>query len=298
MHLQTLFKLLRSPRKAFIVLGSKHLLNWIPDSLYLRIAYYCEMGSILHLKAPVNYTEKIQWVKLYDRRPEYNTYVDKYEVRDYIKQRIGADYLIPLIDVYDHPDNIDWSSLPNRFVLKCTHGSSMNIICTDKEQLDEAQTKLQLSHWMHVNLFWLGREWAYKDVKPRIICEAFISDNTQTPHDYKVICFNGKPHLIEIHTDRFGEHTLDFYSLDWRHMDYVDGYPSCHHNIEKPPVLDEMLRLSEQLATGTCISRIDWYYVSGKLFFGEITLYEASGFPRAYKSDANLYLGNQIQLPQ
>lgn len=288
----------QNPKRIFPALGKNGFLNWIPDESYLKIAFYCETGKKLDLKNPLTFNEKLQWIKLYDRKPEYVTYVDKYAVRDYIKRTIGDEYLIPLIGVYNTVDEIPWGELPNQFVLKCTHGSKSNIICTDKNTLDIANSKKQLAQWMKKNWYWYGREWPYKNLKPQIVCEEFISEDNKIPNDYKIMCFNGKAKLIELHIDRFGDHTQDFYDINWDKTGISQGNTRSNKTIEKPSCLKEMLDYSEVLAKDTYHVRIDWYEVSGKLYFGEITLFDASGFDPFDNTEDNLMLGSWINLDQ
>jgi len=287
---------IKSPRKLIRALGTKNLLNWIPDKPYLKLVYWGEMGKRLNIKNPRTFNEKLQWIKLYDRKTEYTKYVDKYEVRSYISQTIGDEYLIPLLGVYNSVDEINFDKLPNQFVLKCTHGSHCNIICTNKDELNIEDAKKQLRKWMKKNWFWFGREWPYKNVTPRIICEAFISDNDKPPIDYKVMCFNGKAKLIEVHIDRFGVHKQDFYTIDWEKTEISQGQNRSEILIEKPPVLEEMIRLSELLAKDIFHVRIDWYVVNSKLFFGEITFFDASGFCRFDSEEDDLMIGGWIDL--
>src|SRR5690554_2911549 len=183
--INALFNLVKKPRKIIKVLGDKGLLNWIPDKHYLKLVYWGETGKKLNIKDPKTFNEKLQWLKLHDRKPEYSIYVDKYAVRSYIAKTIGKKYLIPLIVVYDSVEEIDWASLPDKFVLKCTHGSGSNIICPDKNKLDMEEAKKKLQKWMNKNWYWFGREWPYKKVKPRIICEELIKKkNGGLPYDY------------------------------------------------------------------------------------------------------------------
>lgn len=295
--IKTALNLLKQdPKKTFPALGRNGVFNWMPDKLYLQIMYYCETGKKLNLDNPVTFNEKLQWLKLYDRKPEYIIYADKFAIRDYIKQTIGEEYLIPLIDVYDRVEEIPWDELPDRFVLKCTHGSGCNIICTDKSKLNIEEAKTKLNKWMKYNYYYSGREWVYKKVPPRIICEEFISDTNETPDDIKVLCFNGKAKLIEVHMNRFGNnHTQDFYDITWSKTDISQGNIS-NLTKEKPLYFEEMISLSELLAKNKYHVRIDWYEVNGKLYFGEITFFDGSGLYPFDNEKDNLMLGSWIDL--
>lgn len=287
---------IKNPLKIIRTLGVKGWLNGIPDEIYLKLLYWGEMGKKLNLDNPKTFNEKIQWLKLYDRKPEYVKYVDKYEVRDYIRKTIGEKYLIPLIGKYEKVEEIDWDGLPDQFVLKCNHGSGCNVICEDKSKLDIVSAKIDLNHWLKQSWYWFGREWPYKEIEPKIICEKFISDTDTTPDDYKVLCFNGKAKLIEVHIDRFNGHKVDFYDMQWNKTTISKKVCMSDKLRDQPDCLEEMIRLSEQLSENMRFSRIDWFVVKKKLYFGEITLYESSGLC-PYDNEADDYmLGGWIDL--
>lgn len=281
-------------------IGMKGLLNWLPDKLFLQIIFWGRTGYRLDLKNPKTFNEKLQWLKLYHRNPEYSLYADKYAVRKYISDTIGDKYLIPLIGVYNCVEEIDWSVLPNKFVLKCTHGSNANIICKDKNKLNIIEAKKKLRRWMNKNWYWFGREWIYKNIKPRIICENFISDSDKIPDDYKVLCFNGKAKVIGVHIDRFGPHYMDYYDRKWQkttithHREFCGGMSNFTY--EKPKNFEKMLQLSELLAFGIPHVRIDWFIVRDQLYFGEITLFEGSGFVNFSNEEDDCLLGSWINL--
>ena len=289
---------LRSPRKLIKGLGTLGWFNWLPDKPYLKLVYWGETSKKLNLDAPVTYNEKLQWLKLYDRKPEYIKYADKYTVRSYISETIGEQYLIPLLGVYDSVEEINWDSLPNQFVLKCTHGSGCNIICTDKDKLKIEVSKIKLNKWMKRNWYWFGREWPYKNIKPRIICETFISETDNTPDDYKVLCFNGKAKLVGVHIDRYGNHKLDNYDRQWEKTTIARDGPMSNFVYEKPKQFEKMIQLSELLASNMNHVRIDWFIVRDKLYFGEITLYEASGFDHFDNKEDDYLLGSWIDLKE
>lgn len=295
--ISALYNLAKKPRKVLRVLGDKGLLNWIPDKQYLKLVYWGETGKRLNIIDPKSFNEKLQWLKLNDRKPEYRIYVDKYAVRSYIAETIGEEYLIPLIGVYDKVEEIDWDSLPDKFVLKCTHGSGSNIICPDKNKLNIEEAKKKLKKWMNKNWYWFGREWPYKDIKPKIICEEFISDSKDIPDDYKILCFNGKAKLIEVHIDRYGDHRQDFYDLNWNKTTISQNPPKSDIVYKKPNKFDEMIKLSEILAANMVHVRIDWFIVKDKLYFGEITFYDGSGFVSFDDYNDDLLLGSWINLP-
>ncbi len=297
--LKTAIELAKSPQKLLLPAGQNGLLKFCPDRAYLKAVFKAETGYALDLNHPKTYNEKLQWIKLYDRKPEYIVYADKYRVRDYVAKRLGEKYLVPLIGMYKKAEDIPWNELPNRFVLKCNHASGTNIICKDKNELDIVSTVKQLNAWLKKNAFWGAREWCYKNIEPCIICEEFIeTQDGNTPDDYKFMCFNGVPRLIQVHHDRYGDHTLDYYTPEWKKADLqrIDADVS-EHNVEKPDKLDEMLSIAKELSKDMYYARIDLYYVNNKIYFGEITLYPTGGFSTFTRYEDDLLLGSYIKLP-
>lgn len=297
--IKTALSLCRTPGKLILAAGRNGLLNFLPDELYLKAVFKAETGYPLHLDDPKTYNEKLQWIKLYDRKPEYTLYADKYSVRSFVAEQIGAEYLVPLIGVYENSKEIPWEKLPDRFVLKCSHASGYNIICKDKRELNIQEAYKSLDQWLRKNAYWSAREWCYKDIKPRIICEEFIETNDgNTPDDYKFMCFNGEPKLIQVHHDRYGHHTLDYYTPDWQKSDLkrIDAEKSLA-TVEKPGKLDEMLSIARTLSKNLYYARIDLYYASQHVYFGEITLYPTGGFSTFSNFEDDLILGSYIRLP-
>ena len=294
----TALSLLKSPSKMILPMGQNGLLKFIPDKLYLKLAFKAEMGYPLNLEHPKTYNEKMQWLKIYDRKPEYILYADKYLVRDYIANKIGSKYLVPLIGVYKSSSEIPWDSLPAQFVLKCNHASGTNIICTDKSKLDYSAVSEQLDRWLRYNAYWRGREWCYKDIEPCIICEEFIgTDEGQTPDDFKFMCFNGEPRLIQVHHDRYGDHTLDFMDIHWNKTGIVQGPKNSDKEISKPDTFEEMLGIAKTLAKDMYYARVDLYSMNHNVKFGEITMYPTSGFSPFEKMETDNLLGSWIRLP-
>lgn len=289
-------KIIDNPRLIIKILGDKKFFNFLPDKIYLKLVYWGETGKRLNLKNPKTYNEKLQWLKLYDRKKEYIQYVDKYEVREFISKTIGEEYLVPLIAVYDTIEEIPWDKLPQKFVLKCTHGSKSNIVCQNKAKLDINLAIKKLKRWMKKNWYWFGREWPYKHVKPRIIVEKYLMDNII---DYKILCFNGVPKLIQIHQNRdTSDYTMDYYTTDWEKTNIVKtGVKTDETIIEKPENLPEMLKIAEILSKNTYFARIDLYNVGNKIYFGEITLFPTSGFAGLAREEDELLLGSWINLP-
>lgn len=293
-----LFVILKNPLKLIRLLGSRGLFNWIPDRAYLKLIYFCETRKKLNLFNPTRFNEKLQWLKLNDRQSEYNVLVDKYAVRDHIKNLIGEQYLIPLINVFNHVDEIDWSTLPHQFVLKCTHGSHCNIICTDKSKLNINEAKQKLSRWMQQSWYWFGREWVYKNVTPRIICEQYMGSLDNVPNDYKIMCFGGVPKIVQVHRKTIsGEHSIDFYGTDGKLLPIrKKGFNNS--SIENLDInqFKEMLDLARILSEGKIYLRTDFYMVHERIFFGELTFFDSSGFIDFEPEESNVYLGSLIDL--
>lgn len=296
--LKTAISLAKTPQKLLLPAGQNGLLNFVPDRVYLRAVFQAETGYALDLDHPKTYNEKLQWIKLYDRKPEYIVYADKYRVREYIRKTIGEEYLIPLIGKYNKADQIPWESLPDQFVLKCNHASGTNIICKDKSIMDRESVVKQLDMWLKKNVFWGGREWCYKEIEPCIICEEFLgSKDGMTPDDYKIMCFNGIPKLIQVHHDRYGDHTLDFMDTNWVRTNIVQGPKNSVHEIPKPNTLGEMLEIARVLSKDMIYARIDLYSVDDSVKFGEITMYPTSGFCVFDDPNTDILLGKWIRLP-
>lgn len=291
--------LVKNPYFICPYLGRFGLLNWIPDDLYLKCCFRAYMGSKLNLENPQTFNEKLQWLKLYDRNPAYTQLVDKYAVREYIKKTIGEEYLIPLLGVWDSFDEINFDKLPNQFVLKCNHDSGSVIICKDKKSFDIDSARKQLSKALHTNAYPIYKEWPYKNVKPRIIAEKYMEDNSGGLQDYKILCFGGMPKLIEFHHGRFTEnHVQEFYDFNWILQSFNQvGYQISNKPSDKVDCLDEMYHLSKILAKDIPHVRVDWYVSNKKLYFGEMTFFDSSGFDPIYPEEWDYTLGSWIQLP-
>lgn len=270
----------------------------IPDGLYLRIAYRMVTGKSLHLNPPITYNEKLQWLKLNNRLDEYTSMVDKYEVRKFIEERVGEGYLIPTLGVWDRPEDIDFDSLPDEFVLKCTHDCGGLIICRDKTKLDREAAKKKLSKCLKHNFYYQGREWPYKNVKPRIYAEKYMSDpNEEQLSDYKVFCFNGVPKIIQVDYDRYTGHKRQFFDTEWNRMDVSFHFHSdTKKRIAKPSVLEEMLELAKKLSAGFPHLRTDFYIIGNKLYVGEMTFFHGTGFGRWWPESFDAEMGSWLDL--
>lgn len=283
----------------FLLLSSLSLFKDMNDEEYLKKLFKCHMKRELNLDNPQTFNEKLQWLKLYDRKPEYTTMVDKYAVKKYVADIIGEEYIIPTLGVWNHFDEIDFDKLPNQFVLKCTHDSGGIVICKDKNKLDLKSAKKKIEKCLKRNYYWSSREWPYKDVKPRIIAEKFLSDEGKEElSDYKVLCFNGEPKIVEVHKGRFnGQHTADNYDISWNKTD-IEQYdlPKSDEIMPKPAFLEEMLHLSKLLSKNLIHVRVDWYFTNDRLYFGELTFYDGSGYNQ-FCGNADEFLGSLIKLP-
>ena len=298
---QSIKKFLTNPGLLFLALGHRGMFNWIPDDIYLRFAYRIRMGKKLNLDNPQTFNEKLQWLKLYDRKPEYTTMVDKYEAKQWVASRIGEEYIIPTLGIWDHFGEIDFEALPNQFVLKCTHDSGGLIICRNKATLDKVKAKKKLDQCLRNNYFWGMREWPYKNVKPRIIAEQYMEDSvTKDLRDYKIFTFDGVAKALFIATDRGaeGETKFDFFDADFKHLPFTNGHPNADIQPKKPETFEKMIELAAKLSKGIPEVRMDFYEVDGRTYFGEMTFSHWSGMVPFDPEKWDNIFGNWIKLPE
>ncbi len=258
------------------------LLTLLPDRMYIALKYWYHFKKLPHLHNPKTYNEKLQWLKLHDRENKYTQMVDKCEAKKYIESVAGAEYVIPTLGVWNHYSDIDFSKLPQRFVLKCTHDSGGVFVCKNKNDINHAELETFFEEHLSRNYFYEGREWPYKNVKPRIIAEEYLEDSKSSDlKDYKVFVFNGKSRLIFIASERQSEDEetkFDFYDTEFKDLNIQNGHPNANRNIEKPQNFQEMLDVAEKLAHGIAHLRVDFYVVDEKLYVGELTFSHWSGF--------------------
>lgn len=256
------------------------MLRFIPDKVYIQIYYFCRFKKLINWKAPKTYNEKLNWLKIYDRNPKYTKLVDKYEVKDYVSKLIGNEYIIPTLGIWEKFDDINFETLPNQFVLKCTHDSEGIVIVKDKQKMNIKEAKKKIEDAMKFNFFYIGREWPYKNIKPRIIAEQYMEDKKYGElRDYKFFCFDGEPKAMFIASDRSkGETKFDYFDLEFNNLGIKQHYPNSTQNVDKPINFDKMIELSKQISKKFKHARIDFYEVNGKVYFGEITFYHFSGF--------------------
>ena len=274
--------MLKSDRSTFMAAIIQNFFGWLPDKTYLQLLYRFKMGHRLDLNHPKTFTEKIQWLKLYNRRPEYTLMVDKYAVKKYVADIIGEKYIIPTLGVWDKPEDIDWDALPNEFVLKTTHGGGSGgvVICKDKKTFDRNKAILTLRDSMNGDIYRSLREWPYKDVKKRVLAEKYMApkDMVNNPiydlSDYKFFCFNGEPKYCQVIRDRHSKESIDFYDMNWRHQEFVGLNPIASNGINpvpRPLLLDDMICICHKLSKNMKLVRIDMYVIDNRIYFGEIT---------------------------
>lgn len=274
------------------------------EALYLKTRFRLEMGYSLDLKNPKTFSEKIQWLKLYNRRPEYTTMVDKYAVKDYVTEKIGADYVIPTLGVWNTPEEIEWDKLPDRFVLKTTHGGGSGgvVICRDKAKLDKQKVTEKLRASLRQDIAYYSCEWPYKNVPRRIIAEEYLdpSPNLKDLYDYKFFCFDGEVKFFKIDFDRQTNHHANYYDRNGVLLPFGEALfpPKPQVIIKKPENFDKMISIAELLSAGIPLLRVDLYNVNGKIYFGELTFFPASGMENYEPMAWDMRIGDMLELPK
>lgn len=260
----------------------KILLRFFPvllsDKAIINIKYKLVFHRKLNLKHPETFNEKLHWLRFYGYQKLYCTLADKYTVREYVKEKIGEKYLIPLIQVYNDPATIDFNQLPSSFVFKLAYGSGWNIICTNKNKLNIKKCIQQLKTWQKSDYYRLGREKQYKGIPPRILCEQFIGEKEEVPEDYKFFCFDGQPHFIQVDISRFKNHRRIIYDTKWNRLPIKYCFSNEVEDIPCPDNLQEMLEIAQKLSAGQSFVRVDLYSVNHRIYFGELTLTPGNGF--------------------
>lgn len=292
-----LMRVIKNPSLLYVYASKYCEFKWVNDKTHLKLLYKGCFGQKLDLKNPKLFNEKLQWLKLYDRKPEYVQLVDKYEVKKYISKTLGAEYVIPTVGVWDNAKDIDFDSLPDKFVLKCTHDSHSVVICTDKRKLDIEYCRKKLNQALKRNYFYDGRQWPYKNVKPRIIAEQYMADNLR---NYKQFCFESAPRMILVCSERLKNNEVkeDFYNEAWNHLDaHKLEYNNSNFSIQRPKQYELIRELTIKLAEKIPSARIDFYEINEKTYFGEITFYSTNGFEKIKPEEWNLEFGEWIKLP-
>lgn len=285
--------------KVFYILSKTGVFNGLDDESYIRLVWRRHFRTKLNLAEPRTFNEKLQWLKLNDRRPIYTTLVDKYEVKSYVADIIGEKYVIPTLGVWDTFDEIDFSILPEQFVLKCTHDSGSVIVCKDKNKFDYKNAKHIIDGGLSKNYYYRGREWPYKEVKPRVIAEPYMQDQVCGElRDYKFYCFNGVPRMMFVATGRASKRLcFDFFDMEYNHLPIKQCRPNAPVLPEKPETFDRMVEFSKVLSMGLPHIRVDFYEMNHQLYFGELTLYDSSGFGPFEPDRWDAILGEYIELP-
>jgi len=270
------------------------------DKCYIKLMFRLRAGYCLNLTNPQTFNEKLQWLKLYYRTPEQTKMVDKYAVKSYVNEKIGEEYTIATLGVWDSFDDIDFNLLPNKFVLKTTHDQGGVVVCIDKATFNYAQAKTKLTYHLKRNFYLKFREWPYKNVKPRIIAEEFIGDGEMDLKDYKFYCFNGKAKILFIASGRGGRQTnFDFYDIDFNHLDIKrPNTVQSKEGNKIPENYRKMVELAETLSGNFPHVRVDFYNLEGKIYFGELTFYTGSGMKPFYPKKWDYTFGSWIDLGQ
>lgn len=295
-------KMLTDPAIRLGYMQRMGLTDFIPDRRFISMRFERALNKKLSFDAPVTFNEKLQWLKLYDRKPEYTVMVDKYAVKQYVADSIGEEYIIKNLGVWDSPDKIDFDALPESFVLKCNHNSGLGMcICRDKSKLDIFKTRKELKKGLKQDYYLTGREWPYKDVPRKIIAEPFLKSDEGGLIDYKIHCFNGAPKFVLVCCDRFSKSGLteDFYTPTWEHMNVKrPNIPNAEKTIPKPEKLEEMLVLAEKLARNIPFVRVDFYFTDDRIYFSELTFFPASGFVSFEPEEWDNTFGEWLALPR
>ena len=293
-------KAINNPYYAFELVLNQ-LAKYVNDRSFVKWKYYLTFHKKLNLNNPRSYSEKLQWLKLFDQHDEYTQMVDKCEAKKFVASIIGEEYIIPTYGVYDKFEEIDFASLPQQFVLKCTHNSGGVFVCKDKSVFDIEGARKQVNKWLRKNPYWKNREYPYKNVKPRIIVEQYMEDESGYElKDYKFFCFNGEVKCLFVASDRGKddeETKFDFYDLEWNLLPFTNGHPNSNKMMKKPENYDKMVEISERLSQGIPHVRVDLYNINGHIFFGELTFFHWSGLMPFNPPEWDYNLGSYLQLP-
>ncbi|MCH5228540.1 MAG: glycosyl transferase [Muribaculaceae bacterium] len=290
-------ELIKNPNKLF-----SHILSFISpllsDRIYIILRYWNRTDNFPNLNNPQSFNEKLQWLKLNNRNPLYTKLVDKNLVKDHVSKIIGNDFIIKTLKVYNNPDEINYEELPDKFVMKCTHDSGGIIICKDKKNIDKNSISRKLNKNLKKNFYLWGREWPYKNVEKKIIVEEFIDNYSEDIKDYKFFCFDGEPKFLKVDYDRFKNHRANYYDLDWNLLTYGEKVcpPDFNHVEEKPDNFDLMIEIVKKLSKGFPFIRVDLYNVKGKIYFGELTFFPASGMGKWIEPEQDLEIGKFLKL--
>jgi len=285
-------------RKIYLSFVKKLL--FLPQKTYVKYNYEYYSGRKLDFKKPATFNDKIQWLKVFYHKEILHKLVDKYAVRDYVKNKVGPHILKELYGVYEKPSEVNFDELPNQFVLKGAHGFHLNLIVKDKSELNLPRTKLLLNKWMHKNNYRNGKEWAYKNIKPRIISEKYLEEfGQEVINDYKFFCFNGTPKFIQVDMERGIEDLRCYYDLNWQKLPFTtEKNEFFEGEVEKPENLKEMIEVAQKLAVDFPFVRVDLYNINGNILFGEMTFYPTDGRKKFIPDEYNKIIGDYLKLPK
>lgn len=301
-------KLLVDKQYRFGVLTDKEICkySWLNDVEFTKRKWKNFFGKELNLDNPKTFNEKIQWLKLFYHEPMYVPMVDKYEAKSFVSDRIGSEYIVPNYGVWNKFDEIDFSLLPDQFVLKCTHDSGGLVVVRNKKNLNMIDAKKKIDNCLHKNFFWHGREWQYKDIKPRIIAEKLLCDDQENPDmdtgltDYKFFCFNGEPQFLYVSKglENHSTASISFLTLDWKFADFQRAdFKPLEKLPPKPNKLEEMIRISRVLSEGIPFVRVDLYCIKDNIYFSELTFTPCGGYMPFVDSASDLLVGEMLELP-
>jgi len=283
-------------KRAFWAYWLRHVISprWLIERSFPK-----KMGYPIDFDAPKTFNEKIQWLKLYHHDPAYIQMVDKAAVKEYVSSKIWRGHVIPTIKIYDNADEVNLDDLPDSFVLKCTHDSGSIVLCKEKSKLDLQEVRRTFRRLLNGNYYYDDFEWPYKGVKPRIIVEPYLVDESHTElKDYKIFCFDGEPKIIEVDFDRYVHHKSNIYTVDWKLLNFsIEDPVDWNRKIEKPKCLAEMLKYARILSEGIPFVRTDFYCIGTKVYFGELTFYPSGGWGRIEPRDWDRRLGDFLALP-
>lgn len=300
--MKSIINILKNPDVLISIIMARYC-GWMSDEFFLRMKFRLKMGKKLNLKDPKTFSEKLQWLKLYNRKPEYTIMVDKVKAKEYVASIIGEKYIIPTLGVWSDPDMINFDELPEQFVLKVNHNSGTGMyICKDKKKMNVEEVKKELKIGLKEDYYKKNREWPYKDVPRRILAEKYIepTNSSNDLPDYKFFCFDGKVKALFVATDRSkGEHAVkfDFFDDNYNHLPFTNGHPNAEVIPQKPLAFDEMKFLAEKLSKGIPHVRVDFYNVKGMIYFGEMTFFHWSGMTPFVPSTWDYKFGEWLQLP-
>ena len=273
----------------------------LPDKAYLSLIYVIRMKKMINWRSPKSFSEKLQWIKVYDHNPLYVQLVDKYEMKEYVEKVIGSGHTVPTLGVWDSVDDIDFTKLPDRFVIKGTHDSGSVIVCKDRNTFDEKIARNKLQDSLDTNLYYLSREWPYKHVPHRIIAEEYIESKDKSPlTEYKLFCFDGEVKIVLVckglaHTT---QRTNDFCDVNLKRYPFTSLLPNSEGKLTKPDNYDELLRYASELSKGFPEVRVDAYVFDGKIYFGELTFFHNSGLRRYEPDEWDYKIGEWVKLPE